>query len=217
SHLPRPGRSRPRVAGLPLPQPRHPAACRATARPAGSHPLRLGPQHPPESAWQRHRRAHQRARAAQTPPPRARRRTTARPPSRPRRKPDAAPPSRPATATRLPRSVTHRQRHAGQPPSQTRPPRHHLGDVQFVIFAPRITPVASMVTCVTGHHLGQRLVEGVVLAYLLTTPSNSLARCPNRHRDDLLAHIDCSHPLVNNLHHELPSERPIGASLAEPA
>jgi hypothetical protein len=51
-----------------------------------------------------------------------------------------------------------------------------------------------------GHHLGQRLVKGVVLAHLLAALPRSLTRGAHRHRDDLLADIDRGHPLVHDLH-----------------
>jgi hypothetical protein len=51
-----------------------------------------------------------------------------------------------------------------------------------------------------GHHLGQRLVKGVVLAHLLAALPRSLTRGAHRHRDDLLADIDRGHPFIHDLH-----------------
>jgi hypothetical protein len=60
-----------------------------------------------------------------------------------------------------------------------------------------------------GHHFGQRLVKGVVLAHLLAALARSLTRSAHRHRDDLLANIDRGHPFVPDLHRGLPSQRPL--------
>jgi hypothetical protein len=51
-----------------------------------------------------------------------------------------------------------------------------------------------------GHHLGQRLVKGVVLAHLLAALARSLTRGAHRHRDDLFANIDRGHPFIHDLH-----------------
>ena len=51
-----------------------------------------------------------------------------------------------------------------------------------------------------GHHLGQRLVVGVELAQLLSALPGPLARCPHRHRDDLLTDVDPRDSFINDLH-----------------
>ena len=51
-----------------------------------------------------------------------------------------------------------------------------------------------------GHHLDQRLVVGVELAYLLATRARTLTRGAHRHRDDLLTDIDRGDPLIHDLH-----------------
>src|SRR4051794_2997697 len=60
-----------------------------------------------------------------------------------------------------------------------------------------------------GHHLGQRLVEGVVLADLLSALAGVLAGGAHRHRDDLLSDVDRGHPFIDDLHVGLPSSRPV--------
>src|SRR5436305_13578714 len=68
-----------------------------------------------------------------------------------------------------------------------------------------------------GHHLGQRLVEGVVLAYLLAALTRFLTRVAHRHSDDLFTDINRGDPFIHDLHRGLPPQRPTGAPSTEPA